>query len=187
MRRGWVVALLAAWSVPATSLAHSPDATYRWVGDDEAPGGRRAELGGDVTSVWTPDLQAVLSLPGADGVDVELQPRAATDLPEGLHPDGNAYEIRGAGDGVLELAVPHEATGAVYSADGRRWTPVPFETSAGEVTVDVGGDGLYLAVTDHDVRATSTGRTPPALVAGPPLVLLALLAVRRRRREPVTA
>ena len=191
MRRGRaatvlvLLALVAALSVPIDAHAHETAGDYRWVGDAVAPEGRRAEVSQQVAAVWTPDLQAVLSVPAADGFVVELQPVVAGDLPDGLHADGNAYAVTGAGVASLELAVPHDATGALYSSDGTGWTAIRFEPGAGAVVVPVDGDGLYVAVTDHDVRGRSGG-APAALLAGPPLLLLALLAVKRRRSEPVT-
>jgi hypothetical protein len=34
---------------PATAHAHSPDGTYRWVGDEDAPGAHRAGYAYEVT------------------------------------------------------------------------------------------------------------------------------------------
>ena len=183
------VAVVVGW--PAVAGAHEGGRSYRWVGDDAGPEGRRAVLPDDITDVWTADLQAVLSL-SEGGVTVDVVPRAV-ELPEGAFANGNAYEvtISAPRSGELVLVVPDAVVGALHSADGRTWAPVSVrQPEPGQLALRLVGNGLYVAVADHDVRAggsssssSSTLRTA-VLLGGPGLLAVVALVGRRRRTEP---
>jgi hypothetical protein len=203
MRRGAVL-LVALLAHTTTAMAHDPSSTYRWMGDDDAPSGRDATLTQAVSSVWTADLQAVLTMAPevlGDGMTVAITPREAralAELPAGLFADGNVYEIsidaEAAVTGQLDLVLPHDATTVLVSADGESWSVVPTATfSPGHASVPLRGGGLFLAATDHAVDAgrPGSGALRAVVLVGAPAVLLLLLTLARRRRgrevlEPVS-
>jgi len=199
-----VLLVVTAGVQAPVARAHDPSTDYRWVGDDEAPAGREATLTRAVSSVWTSDLQAVLTLAPellGDATTVAIAPRDArsvAELPAGLFANGNVYEVTLDADrevvGQLDLAVPHDATTVLVSRDAESWdVAIAASMSPGHVSVPLGEGGLFLAATDHAVvpagGASDALRT--VVLLGAPAMLLLLIAVARRRRrsealEPVS-
>ena len=191
MRRAVLAAVVVALSWPVAAAAHPGGPVYRWVGDPVAPEARHVEVPDGITDVWTGDLQAVVSL-AEGGVAVDLVPREAASLPDGSFANGNAYEVTVSAptSGQLLLAVPDVVVGALYSADGATWSSVPIAgTPPGQVAVELVGNGLYVAVADHDVRAgggsSMLGRG--VLIGGPVVLVAVALLARHRRQEPEPA
>ena len=185
--RGGGVGLVATASLVVFPLgsgvsAHGASGPYRWVQPppdairgNVVPGGRDTPLllgpNGDApTAVWTPDLQAVLSLPsgafapevGSAGVAASMQPIApsrAPPLAAGQAADGNAHRVTLSSGGVeaalrtpaaLVLTVPRQPARAVlWSVDGSRWRVARSRPAQeGHVEVEVVASGIYLAVDD---------------------------------------
>ena len=148
-------------AVPATAHPGPGPSTYAWV---DPPAGiegggaaqaRRVTVGEDLLAkgradVWTPDLQALVTLAAAPPVAVEVVPRDPTawPSPDGLEVSGNAYEVHLDGevdDAVTVLRPPHLVT-HVARWDGAAWDVDEAVPGAeGEVRVPWDGPGPYVA------------------------------------------
>ncbi len=188
---------------PAFAHPRTDPADYAWV--TPPPGvtstlppaqGREVTLGEDLLAqgradVWTPDLQALVTVTGAAPVSVRLVPLDPAILPElpELHPSGNAYEVDLEGElaeAVVTLRPPHVVT-TVERWDGARWQPIPVTPGAGgEVQIPWDGPGPYVAAA---ARLDGHGSTLGAVFHDPLRVGLAFLGLvgvgvgldRRRR------
>lgn len=206
-----VVAAASGLVVPA-ALAHAGPGPeeYAWV--SPPPGveaavparGRAVDLddgllGTGRADVWTPDLQAVVSLEGTPPVAVALTPHDPTRFPAlpGLQASGNAYEVTldGRVDAATVLLRPPHPVTAVARLDGQAWTVVPAVPGPdGEVRVPWDGPGPYVAAAARlDGHASALG----ALVHDPVRLGLFLLGAlglavgllrwqHRRRPRPAT-
>ena len=158
---------------------------------DGTPEGRTAVLpaGSQVTSFWTPDLGLVLTwqagaLPASDvRFDVSPVDPLGLELPSGLEAAGFAYEVAVSpanwvvdGGVSVQLQSVHRQEGVLQSVDGgRSWRRL------GSSALLLGGNGLVVPV-----RPSAGSRVDvTALVAyvGGPLILLAWIVMRRRRRK----
>ena len=162
---------VSGWHLRPLYDTIAPPAPYRWVRPPPmfAPGnaapqpaqGRVEFVSGksSAVTVATPDGQCVVSFAAGalvagsaagpavtGGVAVSpVDPLTLGPLPEGLHPVGNAYEIRisingepvravgAAGDVVL--ALPEPAQTVLFSSDGRSWTRVQTQPVSGASTL----------------------------------------------------
>lgn len=209
LRAATLIALVALLAVAAPALAHprSDPAGYAWV--TPPPGvtstappaqGREVTLDEDLLAqgradVWTPDLQALVTVIGAPPVTVRLAPLDPATLPEvpDLEVSGNAYEVAldaaTRPDAVVTLRPPHLVT-TVARWDGERWhlTEVTLGPD-GEVRASWDGPGPYVAAAS---RLDGHGSSLGALVHDPLRATLAALGLigvsigldRRRRAEP---
>lgn len=208
---GWCLVVAAAIvlsGAPADAHPATDPASYAWV--SPPPGvttsgppaqGREATLDADLLAqgradVWTPDLQALVTVEGSAPVTVLLEPRDPAALPPlpGLEASGNAYEVRVDGD-VQEAAVflrpPHEVD-TMARWDGTDWTLTPVAPGPnGEVWAAVPtGPATYVAAAprlDGHSSALAAFVHDPVRVAMATVGLVAgAIGVHRLRRRPST-
>jgi hypothetical protein len=209
-----VAALIAV--APVAAAAHqggSDPAHYRFV---EPPAEVRAPLRAPVTrdvvldrsrmagpwTVWTEDLQAVVTLPDAAVVggrrwDVvraviePLAPRSLPALPLGQQANGNAVRVAltdPAGrpvDGpiVVHLVAPWPSEG-VWRRDGGAWSPVEVVAGRGGYDLTVPATSVLLADRPRSGSPNTSSTLAIAVVAGPSLFIgFIVLVVRVRRRN----
>lgn len=209
-RAATIVALVGGVVVaPPPAAAHPPlsAADYAWV---NPPGGvvttappavgRAVTLdaslvAGGRADVWTPDVQALVSVSTTAPVHVVLEPMDAATFPQvaGLVAAGNAYLIELDGDfsdAQVVLRPPGPVT-TVAVWDGASWQTTDVRTGpGGEVTARWTGPGPYLAATHRlDGHASTIGAIvhDPLRTALAAVGFLALaLGVQRRsvKRAP---
>ncbi len=204
---GWCLAIATAMLLPATPAGAHPatdPVSYAWV--SPPPGvatsgppaqGRRVTLDTDLlgqgrADVWTPDLQALVTIEGSAPVTVQLDPRDPGALPPlpGLAASGNAYEVRVDGDvqeAVVLLRPPHQVD-TMARWDGTDWTLTTVSPGPnGEVWASLPtGTATYVAAAprlDGHTSAVAAFVHDPLRVAVATAGLVAgVIGVQRLRR-----